>query len=84
MKKNLPRMIPGWHDLRRTFASVGSDLGLKGFMGELLGHAEQTVTDIYTRTAAQRLKEAARQSAQGLTASSRAPLTRGNRNPAQK
>lgn len=49
---------PGWHDLRRTFASVGSDLGLKGFMGELLGHAEQTVTDIYTRTAAQRLKEA--------------------------
>ena len=50
---------PGWHDLRRTFASVGSDLGLKGFMGELLGHAEQTVTDVYTRTAAQRLKEAA-------------------------
>ena len=49
---------PGWHDLRRTFASVGSDLGLKGFMGELLGHAEQTVTDVYTRTAAQRLKEA--------------------------
>lgn len=49
---------PGWHDLRRTFASVGSDLGLKGFVGELLGHAEQTVTDVYTRTAAQRLKDA--------------------------
>lgn len=50
---------PGWHDLRRTFASVGSDLGLKGFVGELLGHSEQSVTDIYTRTAAQRLMEAA-------------------------
>lgn len=50
---------PGWHDLRRTFASVGADLGLKGFVGELLGHAEQTVTDIYTRAAAERLKDAA-------------------------
>jgi integrase len=50
---------PGWHDLRRTFASVGADLGLKGFVGELLGHAEASVTDIYTRTAATRLKEAA-------------------------
>lgn len=49
---------PGWHDLRRTFASVGADLGLKGFVGELLGHAEQSVTDVYTRTAAQRLKDA--------------------------
>jgi len=50
---------PGWHDLRRTFASVGADLGLKGFVGELLGHAEETVTDIYTRAAAERLHEAA-------------------------
>lgn len=50
---------PGWHDLRRTFASVGADLGLKGFVGELLGHAERTVTDVYTRTASQRLQEAA-------------------------
>ncbi len=50
---------PGWHDLRRTFASVGSDLGLKGFVGELLGHAEATVTDIYTRSAAVPLHEAA-------------------------
>ena len=50
---------PGLHDLRRTFASVGADLGLKGFIGELLGHAEQTVTDIYTRVAAERLQEAA-------------------------
>jgi integrase len=50
---------PGLHDLRRTFASVGADLGLKGFVGELLGHAEQTVTDIYTRTAAERLQDAA-------------------------
>jgi integrase len=50
---------PGLHDLRRTFASVGADLGLKGFVGELLGHAEQTVTDIYTRAAAERLHEAA-------------------------
>jgi integrase len=47
------------HDLRRTFASVGEDLGLKGFVGELLGHAERTVTDIYTRAAVERLQEAA-------------------------
>ena len=50
---------PRIHDLRRTFASVGTDLGLKGFVGELLGHAEETVTDIYTRAAAERLQEAA-------------------------
>ncbi len=50
---------PGWHDLRRTFASVGADLGLKGFVGELLGHAEASVTDIYTRTAAEPLHDAA-------------------------
>ena len=50
---------PGWHDLRRTFASVGADLGLKGFVGELLGHAEATVTDIYTRAAAEALHDAA-------------------------
>ncbi|MGA2082172.1 MAG: site-specific integrase [Holophaga sp.] len=50
---------PTWHDLRRTFASVGADLGLKGFVGELLGHAEATVTDIYTRSAAEPLHEAA-------------------------
>jgi integrase len=50
---------PGWHDLRRTFASVGADLGQKGFVGELLGHAEATVTDIYTRAAAEPLHEAA-------------------------
>lgn len=47
------------HFLRRTFASVGSDLGLKGFVGELLGHAEATVTDIYTRSAAEALHGAA-------------------------
>lgn len=47
------------HDCRRTFGSIGEDLGLKGFVGELLGHAEQTVTDIYTRAAAERLQEAA-------------------------
>jgi integrase len=50
---------PGLHDLRRTFASVGADLGLKGFVGELLGHAEATVTDIYTRAAAEALHDAA-------------------------
>lgn len=50
---------PGWHDLRRTFASVAADLGLKGYAGELLGHAEATVTDIYTRAAVERLHEAA-------------------------
>ena len=50
---------PGWHDLRRTFASVGADLGLKGFAGELLGHAEASVTDIYTRAAAEPLHDAA-------------------------
>jgi integrase len=50
---------PGLHDLRRTFASVGADLGLKGFVGELLGHAEATVTDIYTRSAAEPLHDAA-------------------------
>lgn len=49
---------PGLHDLRRTFASVASDLGLRGFAGELLGHAEKDVTDIYTRTAAAKLLEA--------------------------
>jgi integrase len=58
VKGNPSEEDPGWHDLRRTFASIGSDLGLKGFVGELLGHAEQSVTDIYTRTAAQRLKDA--------------------------
>ena len=59
-KKGLPQEEdPGLHDLRRTFASVGTDLGLKGFVGELLGHAEQTVTDIYARAAAERLHEAA-------------------------
>ena len=50
---------PGLHDLRRTFASVGADLRFKGFVGELLGHAEQTVTDIYTRTGADPLQDAA-------------------------
>jgi integrase len=50
---------PGWHDLRRTFGSVAADLGLKGFAGELLGHAEATVTDIYTRAAAEPLHQAA-------------------------
>jgi len=50
---------PGLHDLRRTFASVGTDMGLKGFVGELLGHAEATVTDIYTRASAEPLHEAA-------------------------
>jgi integrase len=49
---------PGWHDLRRTFASAGADLGLKGFVGELLGHAEATVTDIYARAAAEPLQGA--------------------------
>ena len=47
------------HDLRRTFASIGEDLGMKGFVGELLGHAERTVTDIYTRAAVERLQDAA-------------------------
>lgn len=50
---------PGLHDFRRTFASVGADLGPKGFIGELLGHSEQTVTDIYTRNAAEPLHNAA-------------------------
>jgi integrase len=50
---------PGLHDLRRTFGSVAADLGLRGFVGELLGHAEQSVTDIYTRTAAEPLLQAA-------------------------
>jgi len=44
---------------RRTFASVGANLGLKGFAGELLGHTEATVTDIYTRAAGEPLHEAA-------------------------
>ncbi|MBP1627162.1 MAG: Integrase [Holophagaceae bacterium] len=50
---------PGLHDLRRTFSSVASDLGLKGFVAELVGHTEKTVTDIYTRTAVHRLQDAA-------------------------
>ena len=50
---------PGWHDLRRTFGSVGTDLGLKGFIAELLGHVETTVTDIYTRSASEKLHEVA-------------------------
>ena len=32
---------------------------MKGFVGELLGHAEATVTDIYTRSAAEPLHQAA-------------------------
>jgi len=50
---------PTWHDLRRTFASVAADLSLKPFAGDLLGHAEESVTDIYTRVAAERLHDAA-------------------------
>lgn len=38
------------HDLRRTLASMVSSLGYKAYAGEILGHAEKTVTDIYTRT----------------------------------
>lgn len=38
------------HDLRRTLASVISTLGYKPYAGEILGHTEKTVTDIYTRT----------------------------------
>ncbi len=49
---------PGWHDLRRTFSGVATDLGLKWFAGDLLGHAEETVTDIYTRAAAETLHDA--------------------------
>ncbi len=37
---------PGLHDLRRTFASVGADLGLKGFVGELAG-SQRTDGDRY-------------------------------------
>jgi len=58
-KKTPKEEDPGLHDLRRTFGSVAADLGLKGFVGELLGHAEASVTDIYTRAAAEPLKEAA-------------------------
>ena len=50
---------PGWHDLRRTFGGIGKDLGLKAFVGDLLGHSEQNVTEIYTRAAEKRVKEAA-------------------------
>jgi len=39
------------HDLRRTLSSVLGDLGYKGYAAEILGHKEQTVTDVYTRTA---------------------------------
>lgn len=41
---------PRIHDLRRTFSSVGADIGWKEYMRDLLGHAEKDVTDIYTRT----------------------------------
>lgn len=38
------------HDLRRTLASVLSDLGYKTYAGQILGHVTQGVTEIYTRT----------------------------------
>lgn len=38
------------HDLRRTLASVLSTMRYKGYVGEILGHAVKTVTDIYTHT----------------------------------
>lgn len=40
------------HDLRRTLASVLSDLGFKSYVGQILGHATQGVTEVYTRTSA--------------------------------
>lgn len=38
------------HDLRRTLASVLSDLGYKSYAGQILGHVTQGVTEVYTRT----------------------------------
>jgi integrase len=40
------------HDLRRTLASVLSDLGYKSYVGQILGHVTQGVTEVYTRTSA--------------------------------
>lgn len=40
------------HDLRRTLASVLADLGFKTYAGQILGHATQGVTEVYTRTSA--------------------------------
>lgn len=43
------------HDLRRTLSSVLSDLGYKAYADQILGHANKTVTDLYTRTSAEPL-----------------------------
>ena len=48
------------HDLRRTFSSVGADMGFPElFIKTLLGHGVRTVTQIYTRLSHDPLKEAA-------------------------
>lgn len=47
------------HDLRRTFASVGTDLGYpKIFIKALLGHGASDVTEIYARVGKNPLQEA--------------------------
>ncbi len=45
------------HDLRRSMTSFLSDLKLKSYAGQILGHSIQGVTEIYTRTAAKPLIE---------------------------
>jgi integrase len=50
---------PTIHDLRRTFGSVGIDLGHDDVMGPLLGHTEKDVTDVYTRSSIENLLDAA-------------------------
>jgi len=48
------------HDLRRTFSSVGADMGFPElFMSALLGHAAGSVTQIYTRVGTNPLKDTA-------------------------
>ena len=47
------------HDLRRTFISVGADLGLPDYFADAqVGHAPGTVTDVYRRVGANPLFDA--------------------------
>jgi integrase len=51
---------PGLHDLRRTFSSVGADMGFPELIiGALLGHSAGTVTQGYTRMGDDPLHQAA-------------------------
>ncbi len=59
----------GLHALRRTFASVGADLGLGEYLvGALLGHARAGVTGRYVIPAADPLREASERVSSAIAA----------------